>query len=111
MSGRPGKPLDDAVQLIATIEAVGEAGQVTLGVLGADMVVGAGDRGLDVAQRRVHPPERRPPGSLWAGAGDHREVAAAGVRHRRPAGEAVADHVAARREVALGELRDLLLAE
>src|SRR4051812_37332488 len=57
----PGKPLDDAVELVAAIEAVGEAGELALGVLGADGVVAAGDRGLDVAAHRVHPPERRPP--------------------------------------------------
>src|SRR5687767_1098936 len=111
MSGRPGETLDDAVELEAAIEAVGEAGEIALGVLGADVVVRAGNGGLDVAQHRVHPPERRPFGRLRTGAGDHREVAAAGLRDRRPAGQAVADHVAARGEVALGELLDLLLAE
>jgi hypothetical protein len=28
---------------------IGEAGEIALGVLGADVVVGASDRGLDVA--------------------------------------------------------------
>src|SRR5687767_765683 len=111
MSGRPGEAFDDAVQLIATVEAVGEAGEAALGVLGADVVVGAGDRGLDVAQRRVDPAERRPAGGPLARAGDHREMRAAGPLDRRPAGEPVADHVAAWGEVALGELLDLLLAE
>src|SRR3954454_18455116 len=80
-------------------------------MLGADVVVGAGDRGLDVAQRRVHPPEWRPARGLLAGAGHHGKVGAAGLLDRRPAGQAVADHVGAGREVALGELLDLLLAE
>src|SRR4029453_14620681 len=111
MGGGPGEALDDAVELVAAIEAVGEAGEIALGVLAADVVVGAGDRGLDVAQHRVHPSERRPPGGLPAGAGDHREVVAAGLPHRRPAGETVADDVAASGEVALGELLDLLLAK
>src|SRR5688500_3534121 len=111
MSGGPDEALNDAVELEAAIEAVGEAGEIALGMLGADVVVGAGDRGLDGAQHRVHPPERRPLGGLPAGAGDHREVAAAGLRHRRPAGEPVADDVAASGEVTLGELLDLLLAE
>src|SRR5512134_1289301 len=111
MSGGPGEALDDAVELEAAVEAVGEAREVALGVLGTDVVIGAGDRGLDVAQRRVHPPERRPSGGPLARAGDHREVRAAGLFDRRPAGEAVADHVAAGREVALGELLDLPLAE
>src|SRR5688572_17067001 len=111
MSGGPDEALDDAVELEAAVEAVGEAGEIALGVLGADVVVGAGERGLDVAQRRVHPAERRPGGGSLARAGDHREVTAAGLRDRRPAGEPVADHVAAGREVALSELLDLLLAE
>src|SRR4051812_15867799 len=91
MSGGPGEALDDAVELEAAIEAVGEAGEVALGVLAADVVVGAGERGLDVAQHRVHPSERRPLGRLSARAGDHREVVAAGLLDRRPAGQAVAD--------------------
>jgi hypothetical protein len=43
MGGGPGEPLDDAVELVAAIEAVGEAGEIALGVLGADVVVGAGN--------------------------------------------------------------------
>ena len=50
MSGGPGEALDDAVELVAAIEAIGEAGEVALGVLAADVVVGAGERGLDGAQ-------------------------------------------------------------
>lgn len=46
MDGGPGEALDDAVELEAAIEAVGEAGEVRLRMLGADMVVGAGERGL-----------------------------------------------------------------
>jgi hypothetical protein len=40
MDGGPGEALDDAVELEAAIEAVGEAGEVRLGVLGADVMVG-----------------------------------------------------------------------
>src|SRR5687767_9857878 len=111
MSGGPDEALDDAVELEAAVEAVGEAGEVALGVLGADVVVGAGDRGLAVAQHRVHPPERRPLGGPPAGAGDHRDMSAAGLLDRRPAGEPVADDVAASGAVTLGELLDLLLAK
>jgi hypothetical protein len=60
-----------------------------------------------LALRRGHPGTAlsgRP-----AGAGDYREAAAAGLRHRQPAGEAVADHVAVRRELALGERLDFLV--
>src|SRR5688500_15995727 len=75
------------------------------------MMVGAGERGLDVAQRRVHPAERRPARRVLAGTCRHREVIAAGLLDRGPAGQAVADDVAAGREVTLGQLLDLLLAE
>ena len=47
MNGGPGEALDDAVELEAAVEPVGEAGQVRLRMLRADVVVGAGDRGLD----------------------------------------------------------------
>ena len=60
MDGGPGEALDDAVELEAAVEPVGEAGEIRLRMLGADMVVGAGDRCLDVAQAGVDPLERRP---------------------------------------------------
>ena len=50
-----GEVLGQAVELVAAVEAPGEAGKVALGVLGADVMAGAGERGLDVAQGRVHP--------------------------------------------------------
>src|SRR4028119_981921 len=100
MDGGPVEALDDAVELGAPGEPVGEAGEVLLGVLGADVVVGAGDRGLDVAEGGVDPPERRPVRGLLAGAGRHRAVRAAGLGDRGPAGEAVADAGAAGRAAA-----------
>ena len=106
-----GQTLGQGVQLVAAVEAPGEAGQVALGVLGADVMVGAGERGLDVAQGRVDPGERHPAGRLGAAAGDHGEVAAAGLLDRRPAGQAISHHVAAGGEVALGQLLDLLLIQ
>src|SRR3954447_9699584 len=109
--GGPGEALDDAVELVAAVEPVGVAGQVVLRVLRADVVVGAGDRRLDVAERGVDPAERRPARGLLAGARDHRAVRAAGLLDRRPAGQAVADDVAPRREVPLRQPLDLLLAE
>ncbi len=50
-----GQALGHGVELVATVEPPGEAGKIALGVLGADMVVGAGQRGLDVAERGVDP--------------------------------------------------------
>ena len=41
-----GEALGQGVELVAAIEAPGEAGEVALGVLGADVMVGAGERVL-----------------------------------------------------------------
>ena len=49
---------DQAGELEAAVEAPGEAGEITAGMLGADVTVRAGDRGLDVAQGGVDPLER-----------------------------------------------------
>lgn len=50
-------------------------------------------------------------GGPLAGTGHHREVLAAGLLDRRPAGQAVADDIAPGSEVPLGQSRHLLLAE
>ena len=99
------------IELVAAVEAPGEAGQVALGVLGADVMVGAGECRLDVAERGVDPGKGDPLGRVRPRAGDHGEVVAAGFTDRRPAGQAVGHDVAAGGEVALGQRRDLLLAE
>ena len=106
-----GEALGQGVELVAAVEAPGEAGEVALGVLGADVMIGPGERRLDVAQCRVDPSERHPLGRLRPRARHHREVTAPGLGDRHPAGQAVADHVAAGGEVALGQRRDLLLAK
>src|SRR3712207_9478113 len=111
MGGSPSEALDDAVELKAAVEAAGEAGEVRRRVLRAEVVVGAGDCGLDVAGGRVDPPERGPARRPLARACDDRAVRAAGLRDRRPAGQAVAEHGGAGCHVPLGELLDLLLAE
>src|SRR3954464_4449099 len=80
-------------------------------MLRADVMVGAGDRGLDVAQAGVDPLERRPARGPLAGTGHDRAGGAAGLSPRRPAGQAVADDGGAGGEVALGDPLDLLLAE
>ena len=55
-------------------------------VLGADVVIRAGDRCLDVAERGVDPIERRPAGRLLAAAGIDREVPAASPASLSPDG-------------------------
>src|SRR6476619_3918380 len=97
-----GEPLGQGVELEAAVEAPSIAGEVALGVLGADVMVGAGERGLAVAECGVDPSEGDPLGGLWAAAGNHREVAAAGLLDGRPAGQAISDDITAGSEVALG---------
>ena len=48
-----GQTFGQGIELVAAVEAPGEAGQVALGVLGADVMVGAGECRLDVAERGV----------------------------------------------------------
>lgn len=130
MRGRLGagidEPLGQAIQLVATVEPAGEAGEVALDVLGTDVMVGSGERGLDVAERSVDPAalaaavakrasswtaqgEGHPLGGLRAVAGDHREMRAAGPLDCRPARQAVAHHIAASGEVVLRGPLDLSL--
>src|ERR671933_2161821 len=89
MDRGPGEALDDAVEPEAPVEPVGVAREVMLRVLRADVVIRPGDRGLDVAQAGVDPPERRPVGGPLAGAGRHGKVLAARLLDRRPARQAV----------------------
>ncbi len=44
---------DQAVELEAAVEAPGEAGEIAAGMVEADAAIGAGDGGLDVAERGV----------------------------------------------------------
>src|SRR6187397_591722 len=97
-----GQALGQGVELEAAVEAPSIAGKVALGVLGADVVVGAGERGFDVAECRVDPSKGNPLACLRAAAGEHGEVAAAGLLDGRPAGQAISDDIAAGSEVALG---------
>ncbi len=51
---------ENGAQVEATIEAILDLGQVASGVLGeGERMVGAGDRGLEVAEDRIHPTEFR----------------------------------------------------
>ena len=93
------------------LKPVGEAGEVGLRMLRADVVVGAGERRFDVAQAGLDPLERRPARGPLAGTGRHRELLAAGLLDRRPAGQAFADDIAPGSEVSFGQPLQLLLAE
>lgn len=107
----PHQAFGHGVELVATVEAPGETGEVALRMLLADVVVGAGERRFDVAERRVDPVERRPLRRLFPAAGGHREVIAARLRHDLPTRQAVADDIGAGSEARLGELGDLGLAK
>src|SRR4051795_9979649 len=102
---------DQALQLEAAVVAPGEAREVAPRVLRADPAVGAGDRRLDVAERGVDPPERRPARRPLAAAGHHGGVLEAGLGRRGPAAQPVGDQAAGRGQVLGHELPDLLLAE
>ena len=52
MGASPGEALCHGVEGVASIEVPGEAGEVALGVFWADMVIGAGQCCLDVADHR-----------------------------------------------------------
>ena len=106
-----GEPLGQGVELEAAVEAPSIAGKVALGMLGADVMIRAGECRLDVAQRGVDPLKRCPLGGLRAAAGDHRKMTAAGPLDRRPAAQAIAHDVAAGGEITLGQGLDLLLPE
>ena len=51
----PGQSLGDTIQVVAPIEAISEACKIALGMFGADMMIGADDRSLDVAEHCVDP--------------------------------------------------------
>ena len=54
MQRGPYQPLGRGVEVVAAVAAPGEAGEGALGVVLADVMAGAGERGLDVAKRGVH---------------------------------------------------------
>src|SRR3954462_7473770 len=66
-----GQTFGQGIELVAAVEPPGEAGKVALRMLGADVMVGPGEGGLDVAERGVDPGEGHPLGGLRARAGDH----------------------------------------
>ena len=78
-------------EIVASIEAVGEFGQVAGDVLLADGPLGGGDGGLDVAERGVDPLEGGWPHRRAAGAGADRLMCASRIGDTAEASEAIAD--------------------
>ena len=55
----PGQSFGGGVEDVASVEAPGEAVEVALGMLGAHMMIGSFERGLDVAEGSIDPSEWR----------------------------------------------------
>ena len=102
---------DHGFELIAPVVAPGETGEVAPGVIGAELAIGPGDRALDVAERRVHPFERRHAGRLSARSGADCLMAAGDLVECAPAAQAVRHNRRAGGQPVLGATRDLALAE
>ena len=96
------EPCDEAAQVEATIESVGEGSQVVLPVLAVPQRVERdGQRGLQIAQHGVDPLELRQLPEL-ALADDFDAVSAPGFSDRGEAAQAVAEYVGARYQVGAG---------
>ena len=102
---------DHGFELIAPVVAPGKTGEVAPGVIGAELSIGPGDRALDVAERRVHPFERRHAGRLSARPGADCLMAAGDLVECAPAAQAVRHNRRAGGQPELGATRDLALAE
>src|SRR5512134_2402198 len=109
--GGPAEAGHHGGEIVASVEAVGEFGQVAGDVLPTDCPVGGGDGGLDVAERGVNPLEGGCQHRLAAGPGADRLMRASGIRDPAEAAETIADDGAAGIEAAPGQLFHLLAPE
>ena len=102
---------NEAAQVEARVEAIGEGGQVAPSVLAlVQRMEGPGQGGLQIAQHRVDPLELGKISRLeGADRGGH--VHAAGVGHRSKAAQAIAGHQRARRQVGLGPVANRVQGE
>src|SRR5271165_1792696 len=88
----PYKAGDHGGEIVSSVEAIFEFGEVSRDMLSVDGPVGCGDRRFDVAQRGVDPLEGWRARSLSAATcGDHL-MRASGVGHAGEAAQAIADH-------------------
>ena len=93
---------DEAAQIEAPVEAIGEGGQVVFSVLAVvQRMEGPGQGRLQIAQHRVDPLEL---GQVARLEGTHHggHVRATGVDHRSKATQAIAGHHRARHQAGLG---------
>ena len=91
-TGGASQPDEDRAQVEATVEQVLHLSEVTVGVLGeVEAVVGACQRGLQVAQDGVYGEKRRVLGARRAAAGNVRLVQDAGALDDGEAPQAIGD--------------------
>ena len=102
--GDASEALDVSVELEAAIEAPLVGGEIALGVLWVARAAGAGDRDLDVGEARVRPPQPLVLGA--AASGDDGGMLHAGRDHAAEAGQLIAEHARAGRDVGAGISRD-----
>ena len=93
---------DQVGQVEATVEPVGERGEVAVGLVGISKgLVGAREHGLDISQDRIDPLELRQITRL-ALAHDFDPVSAPGIGDRGEARQAVAEYVGADSQAGAG---------
>src|SRR5712691_1646798 len=107
----PAQAREHGNEIISSVEAVFELGEVTWNMLTVDRPVGADNRGLDVAQRGVDPLEGRFARCRWTASGLDGLVGASGIGHPGETLKPVADDRAAWTEAALGKRRQCLVGE
>src|ERR1700739_2515843 len=98
-------------EIVSTVEAVLEFGEVAGYMLVADGAGRASDGALDVAEGGVDPLEGRVQSGLATGSSDDRLVDTAGVADPSEAAQTVTDNGAGRMEIAPRQGRDFGMAE
>ena len=81
-AGEEGEPGEHLAKREPGVESVGELGEVARQMLGAQVMVPAVQRALDVGQDRIDPGERRIPGAGRSPSGHERLVKTPGALHR-----------------------------
>src|ERR1700677_4167111 len=109
--GRPREPRHHGGKIVSSVETILELGQITRHVLLFDRAVGSNDGGLDIAQRRVDPSERRGACRGRTGAGLDDLMRTPGVGDSGETGQTVADDLAPRIKAAFCKIRQGVIAE
>ena len=101
-SGAVDEARDHGLELVVSVVAPREAGEVAFGVIGTGLSVGSGDRDLDVSERGVDPLEGGRAGCLAPGAGADGAMVASRSKMVRPGDRACAstNNATGRRSIA-----------